>query len=72
MREVVNYLPVDLILTETDSPYLAPEGLRGTVNEPKNVPLIAANLASIKGCDTEKFAEIVMENAKRVFPKLNG
>ena len=71
VREVVNYLPADLILTETDSPYLAPEGLRGTVNEPKNIPLIAANLASIKGFATEKFAEIVMENAKRVFPKLN-
>lgn len=70
VREVIDYLPSDLLLTETDSPYLAPEGLRGTVNEPKNIPIIAENLAKIKGYTTESFAEIVMNNAKRLFSKL--
>ena len=57
-------------LTETDSPYLAPHPLRGTVNEPKNVSLVCAFLANLKGIELQSFASIVMENAKRLFTKL--
>lgn len=68
--EVAEFVPTDRILTETDSPYLAPEGLRGTVNEPKNIPVIAERLAAIKGIETERLAEAVKINAETLFPKL--
>ncbi len=69
-REVAEYVPNDFLLTETDSPYLAPEPLRGTRNEPKNVALITAFLASLKGVDLESFSLKILDNAKRLFKKL--
>ena len=68
--EVAKYVPEDMCLTETDSPYLAPHPLRGTVNSPKNVPIIAAFLANVKGMELEKLAERVMLNARTLFKKL--
>ena len=70
IREVIAYLPTDRILTETDSPYLSPEGKRGTVNEPKNIPIIAENIAKIKGISVEDFAEAVNKNARELFFKI--
>ncbi len=69
-REVAGYVPNDFLLTETDSPYLSPEPFRGKVNEPKNVSIITAFLANIKGVELNEFANIVMANAKRLFKKL--
>ena len=57
--EVAKFVPLDMCLTETDSPYLAPHPLRGTVNSPKNVSIIAAFLAGVKGLEVEKLAEQV-------------
>ncbi len=68
--EVAKYLPNDMCLTETDSPYLAPHPLRGRVNEPKNVSLITAFLAEIKNLELQEMAKIIMANAKRLFKKL--
>ena len=68
--EVAKFVPDDMCLTETDSPYLAPHPLRGTVNSPKNVSIIAAFLASVKGLEVERLAERVMINAKTLFKKL--
>ncbi len=68
--EVAEYVPSDCLLTETDSPFLAPEPLRGTRNEPKNVSLITAFLANIKGVNLEEFSKIIMANAKRIFNKI--
>ena len=45
LKDVVSFLPLDHILLETDSPYLAPEPFRGSKNEPKNVLLVAETLA---------------------------
>lgn len=70
VREVIAYLPSNRILTETDSPYLAPEGKRGTVNEPANIPIIAENIAKIKGLSAEEFAEIALKNALELFFKI--
>ncbi len=69
-REVADYVPSDFLLTETDSPYLSPEPFRGTRNEPKNVALITAFLAKIKGLELEEFSNQIMSNAKRLFKKL--
>ena len=47
LLEVASFVPNDYCLTETDSPYLAPHPLRGTVNEPKNVSFVCAFLAKL-------------------------
>lgn len=70
VREVIAYLPKDRILTETDSPYLAPEGKRGTINEPANIPIIAKNIAAIKELSAEEFAELSLKNALELFFKI--
>lgn len=69
-REVAEYIPSEYLLTETDSPYLSPEPFRGQRNEPKNVSLVTALLAKIKGLDVEEFSSIVMKNAKSIFKKI--
>lgn len=68
--EIAAFVPEDMILTETDSPYLAPEPVRGTVNTPKNIPHIVKKLAEIRKTDENKIAENVMRNAKTLFYKL--
>lgn len=70
LLDVAKAVPLDMCLTETDSPFLAPHPLRGTTNSPKNVSIITAFLAELKGKDVEDMAKIVKENAKRLFTKL--
>lgn len=70
LKEVAKFVPVDRCLTETDCPYLAPHPLRGTINEPKNIPIIAAHVAELKGLDNQEFADRVMKNARSLFKKL--
>lgn len=61
-------VPEDRILTETDSPYLAPEPLRGTFpNTPANVARVAEVLAELRGETTEEFCVRVRRNAERLF-----
>ncbi len=72
LTEVAKYVPLDRCLTETDCPYLAPHPLRGTVNEPKNVPLVAAKLAEIKDMEVSELAASVMQNAETLFYKLKN
>ncbi len=70
LLEVAKYVPEDRCLTETDSPYLAPHPLRGTVNEPKNVSLVSAFLSQLKGKEVGSFAQTLMLNAKTLFKKI--
>ena len=64
-------VPRDRILTETDSPYLAPEPYRGTFpNTPANVVRVAEVLAGLRGENFEDFCTAVRENAARLFKKL--
>lgn len=70
LPEVAKFLPMDRILTETDSPYLAPVPFRGTENAPKNVAYVARKIAEIKGVETEKIEEAVLNNALTVLKKL--
>lgn len=67
MKDVIQFLPLDRILLETDTPYLAPVPLRGQVNEPKNIVLIAEKIAELKNMNIEEIAKITTKNAKRVF-----
>ena len=68
--EVAECVPLDMCLTETDCPYLAPHPLRGTINSPKNVSLVTARLAEIKKMEIERLASQIMRNAKTLFKKL--
>lgn len=63
LKEVVEYLDMEKILLETDSPYLAPEPLRGSKNEPKNIPLVAKKIAEIKHISEENVIKITSNNA---------
>jgi TatD DNase family protein len=65
--EVIRQTPLDMIMTETDSPYVSPKPYRGKRNEPVYVQEIARKIAEIKGLDPEIVAETIISNAKRVF-----
>ena len=64
--EMINLVPNDRILIETDSPYLAPEPVRGTRNTPSNVKFVAQKIADVKGLTLEKVEKITFENTKRI------
>lgn len=70
LREVAKYLPADRILTETDSPYLAPEPFRGRENRPLYVKHVLAALAEIRGEDVQKMEDVVWQNTLTLFPKI--
>jgi TatD DNase family protein len=63
--EVIRYLPLNNILTETDSPYVAPEPNRGRRNEPTAVRNVVQAIAEIRGEDEEIVRVSILENAKR-------
>lgn len=65
--QVVNEVPFEKILIETDSPYLSPEPKRGTRNDSRNVKYIAEKIAEYKGIEVEQIAKQTYENAKKVF-----
>jgi TatD DNase family protein len=67
LREVAKTVPLDRLLVETDSPFLAPEPLRGKRNEPANVVHTARCLALARGEPFDAFAAATTANARRVF-----
>lgn len=67
LREVAKEVPLSQLLIETDSPYLAPQSLRGKPNEPAFLPEIAACIAAVKQISLEEIARVTSENAKRLF-----
>ncbi|MEP6759327.1 MAG: TatD family hydrolase [Actinomycetota bacterium] len=70
MREAAAIIPLDRILVETDSPFLAPQKLRGSDNEPRNVLLTLAELAAVRHEPLELLAEASSSNAETAFPGL--
>lgn len=67
IKEVVEYAPLERILLETDSPYLAPVPHRGKRNCSLYLPLIAAEIARLKGISEEEVAETTNLNARKMF-----
>ncbi len=65
--EAVKYAPKDMIMSETDCPYVAPVPHRGKRNEPLYVKEVVARLAEIRGEKEEDLAPVLVENASRVF-----
>jgi len=69
LRETVKKIPLDRILIETDSPYLAPVPNRGKINEPANVVYVAEKIAEIKNISVEEVAETTTKNFFSLFSK---
>lgn len=67
LRDVARWVPMDRLLIETDSPYLAPVPFRGKVNQPAYVPHVAAQLAELKGCSAEEIGRVTSANFERLF-----
>lgn len=67
IREAAAVVPEDRLLVETDSPFLAPQPVRGKPNEPANVVATAEKLAEVRGVPYGDLEGIVEENAARVF-----
>ena len=64
-KEVCRAVDAKYLLTETDCPYMAPEPVRGTRNEPSNIPYILACMAEQRGVDEETMSEQVFANYER-------
>jgi len=71
LKETVRKLPLESLIIETDSPYLAPVPYRGKKNEPKYVSEVAQYVADLKGIRYEALLEATAENFQRVFSKAN-
>ena len=65
--EIIEMVPNDKMLIETDSPYLSPEPFRGKRNDPRNVKFIVKKIAEVKNLTIEEVANITYENAMRIF-----
>lgn len=65
--EVALECPLDRMLLETDSPYMAPVPVRGTRNDSRNVRYIAEKLAALRGLDTDELIRLTAENGRRLF-----
>lgn len=69
LKDVAKQIPLDRLLVETDSPYLAPVPYRGKPNEPQYVREVAEYVAELKGISFEELACITTDNFYRLFPK---
>ena len=67
LREIVRWIPMDRLLLETDSPFLAPIPFRGKQNKPAHIPIIASFIAELRNITIENLAEKTSENAQRLF-----
>jgi TatD DNase family protein len=65
--EIIKNIPLDMILSDTDSPYIAPVPYRGKRNEPSYVKEIVKKIAEIKNLPEQAVAEAIVANAKRIF-----
>lgn len=67
LPEVIANIPLELIVLETDSPYLAPSPNRGKRNESSFLPLIAQKIAEIRGISLDEVAKITSQNAEKLY-----
>ena len=67
LRDVARQVPMDRMLVETDSPFLAPVPVRGKLNQPANVRYVAEAVAALKGLSMPEFASTTSANFRRLF-----
>lgn len=70
LSELVKYVPLQRIVVETDSPYLAPQPYRGQINEPKNVIITGKFIADLKKVPFKKVVEQTDQNVYTIFKKI--
>lgn len=70
LRDVAAWVPLDRLLIETDSPYLAPVPYRGKTNNPSYVPYVAQLLADLRGMPVEDMADLTSQNFNQLFTKV--
>ena len=70
LRDVARFVPMDRLLIETDSPYLAPVPFRGKTNTPALVPFVAAQIAEVKGLAVEAVARASSDNFENLFDRV--
>ena len=70
IREVARFVPLDRMLIETDSPYLAPMPYRGKTNSPAYVPWVAKRIAEIRGMTVEDIGALTTQNFESLFSKV--
>lgn len=70
LKEVVEYLPMDRIVLETDSPYLAPVPFRGKRNDSRKLTYVVEQIAQIKGISLDEVQQTTTQNAYNLYPKL--
>lgn len=71
LRDVAAFVPLDRLLIETDSPYLAPVPYRGKTNNPSYVPYVAHQLAQLKNLPVQDIADTTSRNFERLFSGVN-
>ena len=67
LRDVATWVPMNRLLIETDSPYLAPVPHRGKTNNPSFVPLVAQQIATLRGCSVEEVGVASSQNFTQLF-----
>jgi TatD DNase family protein len=67
LRDVARFVPLDRMLIETDSPYLAPVPYRGKINNPSYVPYVARQIAELRGLTAEAVGELTSRNFEALF-----
>jgi TatD DNase family protein len=67
LRDVARFVPLDRLLIETDSPYLAPMPYRGKTNQPAYVPFVAKQVAEVKQLPPSEVARATSVNFNRLF-----
>jgi TatD DNase family protein len=72
LRDVAAFVPLDRLLIETDSPYLAPVPYRGKVNNPSYVPYVARQLAELRQLPLEEIARVTSANFERLFQQVQS
>jgi TatD DNase family protein len=66
-NEVVRYVPQDMIMAETDAPFVAPEPYRGQQNEPSYVPYVVRHIAKLRKVEEDQMGTVLVNNARRSF-----
>ena len=67
LRDVASWVPLDRLLIETDSPYLAPVPYRGKINNPSYVCQVAKQLATLRACSVDAIGELTSRNFSVLF-----
>ncbi len=67
LRELAKTVPEELLMVETDAPFLTPVPYRGKPNQPAYVRYVAEQVAEVKGCSLKELSEVLSTNFSKIF-----